>query len=253
MTKKTGTTSNVPHSNPKNTTSNNSSPGKMNRSNSQNGFISSGNGNSSSGVLNSKHLHNQNSHKPKPKSKRDELEPSMPINHVNGTSFKEPAGGSDLMKKLFEAVAKHKETEAAAKPPRTRKGTAPLPRKIDSSETYAGAAFDRAPAATSFPIPSFIKTDRNENQDGVLSSSCPVEFMTSTSSNLNCQTRPSPSSNFPVSVSSAAPSAASSSSTVSTSPQLKSLSVSELFKSEQQQQNRLDALTNDLRKILNLR
>lgn len=65
---------------------------------------------------------------------------------------------------------------------RTRKASAPAPaptqRPIKSSENYAGAAFDRAPSGTSFPIPSFVQKPSSAEMDGgravvPLPASCP--------------------------------------------------------------------------------
>lgn len=187
----------------------------------------------SSTVLNSKHLHNQshqqNSSSQKP---RDNENPGLTDNNC-----------SELMKKLSEAVHKQqKEKESsgdggssgrrgnnsnsstsnvmdATKNRRSRKGTAPAGVTLmQNSTTYAGAAFDRAPPATSFPIPSFIaKSPPNSTSSALLSQSCPLP------SSLE-------------------------------SPSLKSLSISEFFPAEQpKDKKKLDTLTEDLRKLLNLK
>lgn len=238
MTKKTASTSNVPQTGNKINANSQGGSKKQTKSpqknkNNVSGVISGSS--SSSNVLNSKHLHNHSTPKIKPKTKRAESDQQS--SH-NGNTLEE-IESNELMKKLFEAVQKQKATENGGGKPRSRKGTAP-PRTINSSETYAGAAFDRAPAAASFPIPSFIKTPTGSDS-GVsnFSSSCPLP------SSIESKKMVSPSS-----------------------PNLKTLSISELFKNEQQQQqqqipnqsepqasseqSKLQSLTNDLRKILNL-
>ncbi len=235
MTKTTTSTSNVPQNSAK---TNNNSDKKSAKSPQKNKNSVSGS-NSSSGVLNSKHLHNHSTPKIKPKTKR--ADPDQHSNCPPCDTNANIADGSNsesnlLMKKLFEAVQKQKAAETGTGKPRSRKNTAPpiVPRPMNSSETYAGAAFDRAPAATSFPIPSFIKTPTSSESGRVtnLSTSCPLP------STFEPKKMPSPSS-----------------------PSLKALSISELFKTDQQQpqnqqqaaeQNKLQSLTNDLRKILNL-
>lgn len=233
MKKKSSSSSNVP-AQAKPASSTNNKP-KTSPQKSNNGSLHHGNG---STVLNSKHLHNQ-SHQQKSK-KSDNL------NAQNGSA-------SDLMKKLSEAVQKQqkekeKEQEYAYNTnihgaytynssstnnsgnitKRSRKGTAPAG-IMQNNTTYAGAAFDRAPAATSFPIPSFIKspnlktTDPDNTNTTVLSQSCPLP------SSLE-------------------------------SPSMKTLSISELFPTEGgggggevNEKKKLDSLTNDLRKLLNLK
>ena len=199
MVKKSTSSSNVPqqakHSTPKSTKS---SPQKNN---------SISGPHTGSTVLNSKHLHNQ-SHQQRP---RDKESPSVCSGPPN-----------DLMKKLSEAVHKQqKEKESSGgivstsnANDATRKRTAPAG-KMQNSTTYAGAAFDRAPAAKSFPIPSFIKLAAPNA--AALSQSCPLP------SSLE-------------------------------SPSLKTVSVSELFpRDPSNEKKKLDILTNDLRKLLNLK
>lgn len=225
MPKKSCSNSNVP-----NTTGSNSAKMKSSHktSNTNNSSSSNNTTNSSGGVINSKHLHNQSHLQQKGKNNRETCEQSTGTDNL-------------LMKKLFEAVQKQKSNESYSSERRTRKGTAPVPRAMNSSQTYAGAAFDRAPAATSFPIPSFIKTGTSENGSCggpvTLSSSCPLPGVDRTDRN-----------------------------------RLKSLSVSELFKTfkesesvteieaeisdnveKPEERQKLQSLTNDLRKMLNLR
>lgn len=154
------------------------------------------------------------------------------------------------MKKLFEAVQKQKANENSSNEKRTRKGTAPVPKTMNSSQTYAGAAFDRAPAATSFPIPSFIKTSASENGacGPALSSSCPTNLNFNITVNRNYSKSMDTSNNQ------------------NSKNNLKALSVTDLFKtfnaqSEEEEnevikpdeKKKLQSLTNDLRKLLNLR
>lgn len=205
MTKKSTSSSNAPaQAKPAVNNKPKSSPQK------NSGNLHSNNGNGT--VLNSKHLHNQ-LHQQKLKKPRD---------NENNCGIQ---GGStsDLMKKLSEAVQKQqKETSNHANVKRTRKGTAPAG-IMQNNSAYAGAAFDRAPAATSFPIPSFIKTTPASQSSGInsaaLSQSCPLP------SSLE-------------------------------SPSLKTVSISELFpadNSTNSEKKKLDTLTNDLRKLLNLK
>lgn len=220
MTKKSTSTSNVPNNG---NNQHNSTPPKA-KNTSKNHFQHQ-NQTGSSGIINSKHLHNQ-SHQQKPKNKKE----AMSSDGINENL---------LMKKLSEAVQKQKEKEkdyTAAEVKRTRKATAPLPKTLNSTENYAGAAFDRAPAAESFPIPSFIKTGAVEtNSCGpALSSSCPLPSLSEASQ--------------------------------SGSSKLKTLSISDLFKGnrnevepeqvnldEKSEKKKLENLTNDLRRMLNLR
>lgn len=224
MSKKTATSSsssNVPrHSTGNSSCKTKSSPQKPNSNSSLH----------SSTVLNSKHLHNQ-SHQQKSSSQkpRDNENPGLNDNNC-----------SELMKKLSEAVHKQqKEKESSAdggsgrsgnnsstsnamdatENRRSRKGTAPAGVTLmQNSTTYAGAAFDRAPPATSFPIPSFItKSPPNSTSSALLSQSCPLP------SSLE-------------------------------SPSMKSLSISEFFPAAQtKDKKKLDTLTDDLRKLLNLK
>lgn len=242
MAKKSTSTSNVPQSNQKSHENRGKSPQKE-KGHSQSNLMNQSHGNASTAVLNSKHLHNQSAPKIKPKTKR--TDPSLSKNsnnnsnnnNDNSSNASNTSNGSEeslLMKKLFEAVQKQKiEENSSNKKPRSRKGTAPTStssqsaKPINSSETYAGAAFDRAPAATSFPIPSFVKAPPSEKSS--LSTSFPLPGA------LESKTMNSP-----------------------TSPNLKPLSISELFKPEAaepeaEQKIELESLTNDLRKILNLR
>lgn len=211
MTKKSASSSNVPQHG---TTM--SSSKTKNSLHTNVGGSHSGTG---STVLNSKHLHNQ-SHQQKPHKPRENETPT-------GNN------ASELMKKLSEAVQKQqKEKESsgwnnsstsnvgdATEKKRSRKGTAPAGLSViqnmtmQNNLTYAGAAFDRAPPATSFPIPSFIKP----NRDSTLSQSCPLPTSLESSS-------------------------------------LKTLSMSEFFPpAEQKDKKKLDSLTDDLRKLLNLK
>jgi hypothetical protein len=224
MTKKSTSTSNVANTNNNNGNNqlNNTPPKAKNTS--KNHFQTG-----SSGIINSKHLHNQ-SHQQKPKNKKE----AMSNDGINENL---------LMKKLSEAVQKQKEKEkdfTGAEVKRTRKATAPLPKTLNSSENYAGAAFDRAPAAKSFPIPSFIKTGVSETGScgPALSSSCPLPSLSESSPTLSN----------------------------SGSSKLKTLSISDLFKNnksqeepeqvkleEKSEKKKLENLTNDLRRMLNLR
>ena len=228
MTKKTTSTSNVPSSSiTTNKVGNKGHHSSKSNSNSpqKNHLQSNNNG----AILNSKHLHNQSNNKIPLKTKQPSHSESAGKDISNKSSGGTTDDSSGLMKKLFEAVQKQKESEKPTNSmQRTRKSTAPLPKiaakPINSSENYAGAAFDRAPAATSFPIPSFIKSNSrttvDDNTVSNFSTSCPLP----------------------------------------SSPNLKTLSMSELFKSsdhqqthQQSPQKNLENLTNDLRKILNLR
>ena len=204
MTKKSTSSSNVPaQAKPAVNNKPKSSPQK------NNGNLHSNNGNGT--VLNSKHLHNQ-LHQQKSKKPRD---------NENNCGGLQGGSTSDLMKKLSEAVQKQQKdrdntSSNHANVKRTRKGTAPAG-IMQNNSAYAGAAFDRAPAVTSFPIPSFIKTTNNSAS---LSQSCPLP------SSLE-------------------------------SPSLKTVSISELFPADNSATNsekkKLDTLTNDLRKLLNLK
>lgn len=230
MTKKIASTSNVPNNNSNSNINNhniNNTPPKM-KNNHKNHHSQHQNPNQN-GIINSKHVHNQ-SHPQKPKNNK-ETTSGLDGNNENG-----------LMKKLFEAVQKQKEKEKDSAgveiTKRTRKATAPLPKTMNSSETYAGAAFDRAPAATSFPIPSFIKTGASETGGcgPALSSSCPLPGGLNSNENEK---------------------------------NLKKLTLNDLFKTtksngkievfetkiptEKNEKKKLESLTNDLRKILNLR
>lgn len=217
MVKKSSSSSNVPHQ-PTNSCgpkSKQPSPQKNNSS------ATTHNGPNNNTVLNSKLLHNQ-SHQQKTKKPRDNENSSVSSN--NNTS--------DLMKKLSEALQKQQNekdgnstTSAnnASEKKRTRKGSVPTG-SMQNNTTYAGAAFDRAPAATSFPIPSFIK------------STIPATSSPPSSSNSLSQSCPLPSS------------------VESSTASLKSLSISELFPTEQNiEKKKLDNLTQDLRKLLNLK
>lgn len=227
MTKKTTSTSNVPGNNNNNGNNQQNSqtpntPPKMKNIHKNHSQFQ--NQSSSSGIINSKHLHYQ-SHQQKQKNNKKK---ETPVNDGNNENV--------LMKKLFEAVQKQKEKEYSAngEVKRTRKATAPLPKTMNSSETYAGAAFDRAPAATSFPIPSFLRTGDSETGGGggcspALSTSCPLPgFNETAKDNIH---------------------------------HLKNLSITDLFqsqenvetKSDKSEKKKLENLTNDLRRILNLR
>ena len=226
MPKKSTSSSNVPNSNSSTGVKVKSSLQKTGSgNNTPNSYPSAG------GIINSKHLHNQ-SHQQKVKNNRETSEQPSVTDNL-------------LMKKLFEAVQKQKAAESSTNEKRTRKGTAPLPKTMNSSQTYAGAAFDRAPAATSFPIPSFIKTGSSESGacGPALSSSCPIPGLEAMESKQNS----------------------------SNSTNLKTLSVTDLFKAsvvtckdteevaessdkeQPEETKKLQNLTNDLRKLLNLR
>lgn len=225
MTKKSANNSNVPQQST--STSNSSNSKTKNSSQKANSNLGSHNGNSST-VLNSKHLQNHShpqklSHKP-----RDNENPGL--------------GSSELMKKLSEAVQKQqREKESsggnnsgtssnkmeATEKKRSRKGTAPAG-VMQNNMTYAGAAFDRAPPATSFPIPSFIKPSSSSSignsgggggGDTALSQSCPLPTSMEISSNL------------------------------------KTLSISDFFPAADppKDKKKLDSLTEDLRNLLNLK
>lgn len=224
MTKKTTSTSNVPGNNSGNIQQNNqttNTPPKMKNTHKNHSQFQ--NQSSSSGIINSKHLHNQ-SHQQK--QKQNIMKKETTVNDINNENV--------LMKKLFEAVQKQKERENAAsgEVKRTRKATAPLPKTMNSSETYAGAAFDRAPAAASFPIPSFLKTGNSQTGGDcspALSTSCPLPGFNETAKD--------------------------------NSNHLKSLSITDLFQSQadvettsdKSEKKKLESLTNDLRRMLNLR
>jgi hypothetical protein len=230
MTKKMTSTSNVPNSNNNNNNSGNiqqnsqtiNTPPKM--KNTHKNHSQYQNQSNSNGIINSKHLHNQ-SYQQIPKKQKEST-----VNDGNNENV--------LMKKLFEAVQKQKENATSGgEVKRTRKSTAPLPKTLNSSENYAGAAFDRAPAAASFPIPSFLKTRNSETGScsPALSTSCPLPGFNETAKDN------------------------------SSSSHLKSLSITDLFqsrptdaetkseKSDKSENKKLESLTNDLRRILNLR
>lgn len=216
--KKSTSTSNVPNSSNNNNTNGNIqqkdkpyyTPPKM-----KNTHNNHSNQSNYSEIINSKHLHNQIYHQ-KPKKMKE-------------TTTNEGINENVLMKKLSEAVQKKKEKDNSF---RTRKSEAPFPKTMNSSETYAGAAFDRAPAATSFPIPSFLKSGNSETSScsPALSSSCPLPGFNETAKANN---------NY------------------------KSLSITDLLqikndgqsteKSEKSEKKKLESLTNDLRRMLNLR
>jgi len=225
MIKKSTSTSNVPNNNnnsgniiQQNNQTNNTPP-KM-----KNNHKNHSNQSNSSEIINSKHLHNQ-IYQQKPKKMKE-----ASVNEGNNENI--------LMKKLFEAVQKQKEKENSSK---TRKATTTP--TMNSSETYAGAAFDRAPAATSFPIPSFLKPGNSEMSDSssTLSSSCPLLGLGhghghGTGTGFNETTATKEKINF------------------------KSLSITELFQikndveiTEKSEKKKLESLTNDLRRMLNLR
>jgi hypothetical protein len=225
MTKKTTSTSNVPNSNNNNSGNIQQSsqtintPPKMKNTHKNHSQFQ--NQSNSSGIINSKHLHNQ-SHQQKPKKQKETI-----VNDGNNENV--------LMKKLFEAVQKQKENATSGgEVKRTRKSTEPLPKTLNSSENYAGAAFDRAPAAASFPIPSFLKTRNDETGScsPALSTSCPLPGFNEAAKD--------------------------------NSSHLKSLSITDLFqsqtdavtkseKNDNSEKKKLEGLTNDLRRILNLR
>lgn len=239
MTKKTA--SNVPASSSANSASNgsnNHTSASSSRRPHSTSSSSSHSGNNSP-FVNAKHLHAP-LHPHKSKQSRD-----------SDAAARATSSENLLMKKLFEAVQKHKVVPEHEREPQQRQNPqknqqqnqqqknqkkkplkkpsvpASPARPINSSENYAGAAFDRAPAATSFPVPSFASSTSS-----VLSSSCPSDAFS-----LQQETK----------------------TTVcfsgSSSSKLRALSVSELFKTEPStdpQKQNLDAVTSDLRKLLNL-
>jgi hypothetical protein len=122
---------------------------------------------------------------------------------------------------------------------RPRKNSLP---SVSGSGAYAGAAFDRAPTAESFPVPSFLKQAKTETAgalENTLSTSCPMrsihlqELFTDTAESR--------------SVSPLSPLR----SLVATSPSPPTKSIS-LPGSTGKRRTDLQALTNDLRKILKL-
>lgn len=200
--------------------------------------------------VNAKHLHAP-LHPHKSKQSRD-----------SDAATRATSSENILMKKLFEAVQKHKVVPEHEREPQQRQNPqnpqnsqknqqqnlqqnqqqknqkkkplkkpsvpASPARPINSSENYAGAAFDRAPAATSFPVPSFASSTSS-----VLSSSCPSDAFSLQQQETKTTVCFSGSS----------------------SSKLRALSVSELFKTEPStdpQKQNLDAVTSDLRKLLNL-
>lgn len=243
MTKKTA--SNVPASSSANSASNgtnNHTSASSSRRPHSTSSSSSHSGNNSP-FVNAKHLHAP-LHPHKSKQSRD-----------SDAATRATSSENLLMKKLFEAVQKHKVVPEHEREPQQRQNPqknqqqnlqqnqqqknqkkkplkkpsvpASPARPINSSENYAGAAFDRAPAATSFPVPSFASSTSS-----VLSSSCPSDAFS-----LQQETK----------------------TTVcfsgSSSSKLRALSVSELFKTEPStdpQKQNLAAVTSDLRKLLNL-
>lgn len=239
MTKKTA--SNVPASSSANSASNgtNNHNGASSSRRPHSTSSSSSHSGNNSPFVNAKHLHAP-LHPHKSKQSRD-----------SDAAARATSSENLLMKKLFEAVQKHKVVPEHEREPQQRQNPqknqqlnqqqknqkkkplkkpsvpASPARPINSSENYAGAAFDRAPAATSFPVPSFASSTSS-----VLSSSCPSDAFS-----LQQETK----------------------TTVcfsgSSSSKLRALSVSELFKTEPStdpQKQNLDAVTSDLRKLLNL-
>lgn len=146
--------------------------------------------NSHVGVLNAKHLQNQTC---KGIRKKNDVPSTSPSNSTeNETSL--------LMKKLFEATQRQNQQQSQQQHQHHQQrnnvqinhhkgksySTSNSPKKnphsnsnsfkaLGATDNYAGAAFDRAPSGTSFPIPSFAKSTKSINsEDSMVSASCPL-------------------------------------------------------------------------------
>lgn len=212
-------------------------------------------------LMNAKHVQPQNK-KPAPNGKA----PSSPPKQTSPAS-QTSSQSSSLMQMLFAASEKQQQQAPSQNHSRTRKATAP---NMNSSAIYAGAAFDRAPTGESFPIPSFLA--KGSNDDSVLSASCPLPsgpLAKRAAEDNTANISPIPNSRerqaAPVLKSlsiqdllgSSQPSTPTKPATAtslksSPSPPSKSINLNQKAPNSKQQQQDLNNLTQDLRRMLNL-